>query len=327
MNIPKNVTFMHAILSFLRKWSLPAGMLSGAMLYFLLHLMSLPSADRQLLLDILAFLQPMFIFLMLLLSFLKIPLSEISFRRWQLWGVLLQVSLWSLGVMALQSCRQTLDLEQYYGIEAFLICMICPTATASSVVTRKLGGNTGTITLYILLINTFSALFVSAMVPLLYEGSDFLSSFFLIVCKIFPLLIAPFVVAQFIIRFMPRLQQRLLLIPDLAFYLWIVSLALAIGVTVRNIVNSHCTVILLSYIALGSCVAAILQFFLGRKFGRRDHDVIAASQALGQKNTVFAIWMGATFMSPVSAVAGGFYSIWHNVWNSYQLNHHLSGKN
>lgn len=29
--------------------------------------------------------------------------------------------------------------------------------------------------------------------------------------------------------------------------------------------------------------------------------------------------MGYTFFTPVTAIAGGFYSIWHNLVNSYQL--------
>ena len=44
-----------------------------------------------------------------------------------------------------------------------------------------------------------------------------------------------------------------------------------------------------------------------------------AGQSLGQKNTVFAIWMGYTFMTPETAIVGGLYSIWHNIYNSWQL--------
>ena len=40
---------------------------------------------------------------------------------------------------------------------------------------------------------------------------------------------------------------------------------------------------------------------------------------MGQKNTVFAIWMGLVFLNPVTSVVGGFYSIWHNLINSWQL--------
>ena len=29
--------------------------------------------------------------------------------------------------------------------------------------------------------------------------------------------------------------------------------------------------------------------------------------------------MGYTFMTPVISVAGGFYSIWHNVYNTWQM--------
>jgi BASS family bile acid:Na+ symporter len=40
---------------------------------------------------------------------------------------------------------------------------------------------------------------------------------------------------------------------------------------------------------------------------------------MGQKNTVFAIWLGYTFMTPETAIVGGLYSIWHNIYNSWQL--------
>ena len=49
---------------------------------------------------------------------------------------------------------------------------------------------------------------------------------------------------------------------------------------------------------------------------------VTAGQSLGQKNTVFAIWMGYTFMTPETAIVGGLYSIWHNLYNSWQLYRH-----
>ena len=53
--------------------------------------------------------------------------------------------------------------------------------------------------------------------------------------------------------------------------------------------------------------------------GRRYDMQVTVAQSLGQKNTVFAIWMGYTFLNPVTSIAGGFYSVWHNIYNSYQL--------
>ena len=69
-------------------------------------------------------------------------------------------------------------------------------------------------------------------------------------------------------------------------------------------------------ISLACCA---LQFFLGKRIGAKFQDEISAGQALGQKNTVFAIWLGYTFLTPVTSIAGGFYSVWHNLFNSYQL--------
>ena len=72
-------------------------------------------------------------------------------------------------------------------------------------------------------------------------------------------------------------------------------------------------------IGVAALLACVVQFALGRRIGQRIGEPIAPAQALGQKNTVFAIWAGYTFFDPVSSIAGGFYSIFHNVWNSYQL--------
>ena len=46
---------------------------------------------------------------------------------------------------------------------------------------------------------------------------------------------------------------------------------------------------------------------------------MTAGQACGQKNTVLAIWVGYTFLDPLTSVAGGFYTIWHNLFNAWQL--------
>ena len=48
-------------------------------------------------------------------------------------------------------------------------------------------------------------------------------------------------------------------------------------------------------------------------------DEITAGQALGQKNSGFLIWLGYSYMTPVTSVAGGLYSIWQNIINSLEL--------
>ena len=49
-----------------------------------------------------------------------------------------------------------------------------------------------------------------------------------------------------------------------------------------------------------------------------------ASQALGQKNTAFTIYLALTYASPLVALGPSCYVIWHNLWNSWQL--HRAGR-
>ena len=55
---------------------------------------------------------------------------------------------------------------------------------------------------------------------------------------------------------------------------------------------------------------------------------VTAGQALGQKNSGFLIWLGYSYMTPVTSVAGGLYSIWQNIINSLELyeQSHRTGK-
>ena len=48
-------------------------------------------------------------------------------------------------------------------------------------------------------------------------------------------------------------------------------------------------------------------------------DRISGGQALGQKNTGFAIWMSFAFLNPLAAVGPGSYVLWQNLFNSWQL--------
>jgi BASS family bile acid:Na+ symporter len=152
-----------------------------------------------------------------------------------------------------------------------------------------------------------------------HEGLTFSISFFMIVGKVFPILICPMAAAWLVRHFLPRLFRVFERHASWAFDLWCVSLALAITVTVKAIVHSHISIWVMVGLAVVSLVCCLVQFRAGRALGARQNDRIAAGQALGQKNTVFAIWMAYTFLNPVVSIVGGFYSVWHNVINSYQL--------
>ena len=329
------------MIRFIKKWMLPIAMVTGASLYLLYHIMPEPVHQAGPFLNsAVSIMQPLLIFAMLFLTFCRIEPRELKPHRWHWWLLLVQGGMFVLlGLVAwliLFRCSgEHHDLVVL--LESAMLCFICPTATAAAVVTRKLGGDVPGITTYIVLVNMLAAVLVPVVVPLIHPetGLAFSAAFSMILAKVFPLLITPCLCAWLVRYLMPSLLRRLLRYPDLPFYLWGVALTLAIAVTTKSIVKSDMAAGLLMWMALISLICCVLQFALGRWIGGcllpRKHrglcsgvdfqkcNKITAGQSLGQKNTVFSIWMGYTFMTPETAIIGGFYSIWHNVYNSWQL--------
>ncbi len=303
---------------FIRDWSLPLSMMTGASAYFLGKSLELPTAVREAVLEGIGYVQPTLIFLMLTLTFCRIRLKDMRLRGWQWWLLAFQAGVATLLCLFHQT---TEDLPTRVCLQSTMLCFLCPTATAAAVVTAKLGGNVGSLTAYTLLINLTSAVLISAFVPLVNPtgGLSFWLSFWMIIRKVFPLLIFPLFLALIIRRISPTLLRRLTSIPDLPFYLWLVSLSLAIAVTTRILVHTEASLPVCLLILVGSLVACIAQFTTGRLVGRHYDESVTAGQACGQKNTVLAIWVGYTFLDPLTSVAGGFYTIWHNLFNAWQL--------
>ncbi|MDP4186238.1 MAG: bile acid:sodium symporter [Bacteroidota bacterium] len=313
------------VMKFLRDWTLPISMLTGLLGYILyVHLPFLDSTHETAL-HLVGIIQPALIFTMLFLSFCKVNPKELRLQRWHGWLMLVQA-----GSFALLSLLLIIfpNIPAHVVIEGAMICMICPTATAAVVITDKLGGNATTLTSYTIISNLVAAIVAPLLLPMVHPiaGLTFFKSFCLILSKVFPLLICPFLAACVVRTFFPSLHRKLLLAKDLAFYLWAVALAIAIAVTVRALVHSDVSLMYEIGIGVISLICCLLQFYVGRNIGHQYDDVISAGQGLGQKNTVFAIWMGYTFLTPITAVAGGFYSVWHNTINSYQLYRKRQGK-
>ena len=317
---------------FFKEWMLPIAMLTGVIIYLIYYNIPALHTAGPVLSRIVGVVQPLLIFLMLFLSFAKIKPSDIKLHRWHLWLLLIQGGLFLLLAVILKVFVPEMttegDFRTHVLVESAMICLICPTATASAVVTSKLKGDVAGITTYTILINLLTSILVPLVIPMInpHETRTFFESFGLIVAKIFPLLIFPCLAAWLVRYLLPRLHRKIQKYPDLAFELWAVALTLAIAVTTRALIHSEMAITDIILMALISLACCVIQFWVGRKIGRwKAHKdaqratAITSGQALGQKNTVFAIWMGLTFMTPVTAVVGGFYSIWHNLWNSWEL--------
>ena len=347
-----------SVRAIIKEWMLPIAMLTGASVYLLYHALPAPFHEAgPFLSDLVGVLQPCLIFSMLFLTFCRIEPRDLKPHRWHVWLLLIQGGSFALlGLIAFSILRWMPEGHHDWVIliESAMLCLICPTATAAAVVTRKLEGDVAGITTYTVLINMVVALLVPLVVPMIQpvEGLSFFIAFSMILAKVFPLLILPCLAAWLVRYLLPGLHRRLLEYPDLAFYIWAVSLTLAIAVSVKYLMASTLSLGMIGLMALVSLVCCSMQFCLGRFIGGRYRPrrhkkaliqaglpeagpgcdtvilrgrrirKVTAGQALGQKNTVFAIWMAYTFMTPETAIIGGLYSIWHNIYNSWQLSRH-----
>ncbi len=308
----------------LRDWSLPIAMIGGVFMYLLYTNIPIFDGTHDFVSSVISFVQPGLIFAMLFVTFCKVKVKELKPSRWHLWLLAFQI-LSFIVISLLIAFIPQMTITVRVLLEATMMCLMCPTATAAAVITARLGGNSASLISYTMQINIAVAVVAPLFLALSHpvEGMSLASSFLLIMGKVFPLLLCPLLCAELVRKFMPRLHSLLVTKGrNLPFYLWLVALSLAIAMTSRAIAHSNLSILVMAGIAVVSLVCCLVQFALGRYIGRRNGEVIAGGQSLGQKNTVFAIWFAYTFLTPVTAIAGGFYSLWHNLVNTWQLYKH-----
>lgn len=309
---------MSKLIRFLKNWTLPVSMISGALAYYICSQLPLTYEVKHDILSVIEVLQPVLLFIMLFVAFCKIKPTDLKPHRWHLWLLLTQCLIFIAACLFLWAYPTS---GARVIVEGFMLAIICPTATACAVVTQKLGGDSAATTSYTIIINLIVALLCPLLLPVAHPqpGLTFLPAFMVIINKVFPLLIVPLFLAWFVRYLMPSFHKRIVATKDLAFYMWAVSLAIAIAVTCKALAHSEESLWNVGGIAVVTLVACLFQFTFGKWIGSHYGKRMEAGQALGQKNTVFIIWLGYTFLSPITAAAGGFYSVWHNLVNSWQL--------
>ncbi len=276
-----------SIKQFCKNWSLPIAIVLGILSYLFAQLIYsfipnefLPS--RYLVIDVIAIVQPLLISIMLFVSFLKIKISELRPSIWGWWLLLIQGLIFVILGCYLWQIPET---ESRILIESAMLAMICPTATASAVIVRKLSGNVAHTMSYTILINIVASILIPSVVPFAHPVADysFFKAFTLIMIKVMPMLVFPLFLAALVRKYMPKILAKITSIPDLAFYFWLVSLPLAMAVSTRIIMHTNIDLFSISMIALISLICCLVQFGIGRVIGNKYQDAIACTQAMGQK--------------------------------------------
>ena len=307
------------VVRFLKDWTLPVSMGIGAATYLVFNYVPQLDAAAMFFAPIMEAILPLFMFLVLFVTFCKVDFHKMRPVWWHLW-----VSVFNLlfvGIVMVVILGIGLQGDKLILFEALLMCIISPCATAAAVVTQKLGGNLEQMTTFTFLSNFLTVLLVPVCFPMIDKGADisFMAAFSKILYQVVILLVVPMGLAYIVKHFMKGLHARIIAVKDLSFYLWGCSLMIVTGTTVKNIIHAEASIVLLSAIAMLGLVLCVIQFAVGRFIGHYFNHTQEAGQALGQKNTAFAIWLGITYLNPLSSVGPGCYILWQNIINSFEI--------
>ena len=307
------------IIRFLKDWTLPVAIATGTVCYLTFYYM--PQLDElgNTLSPIIDTVFPISVFLTLLVTFCKVNFHEMRPHRWHTGILMAQLLLVAMIVGICLSLRDCPDSKLIW--EAILTCVIGPSAAAAPVVVGKLGGNISTMTTYTLLSSFFSALMIPLVFPILEQTVHvaFFDAFLIILEKVSMVLLLPLVLGWLMQHYVKGICARIAAMPNLSFYCWAFSLSITSGITVKNIVHSNASLLLLMIIALSTFILCWVQFYIGRGIGKRLGEEINCGQALFQKNTALSIWVAYMYLHPVASIGAGCYVLWQNIINSFEL--------
>lgn len=311
---------MKAVIRFLKDWTLPVAITAGTALYFFFSTVPRLDGFATQASPVFDAILPWFLFLILFVTFCKIDFRKMRPSLWHLWVSLSQVTM----VLGFAACIAHFHIQgqSLILLECLLTCIIAPCAAAATVVTTKLGGSLESMTTYTFISNMISAIAIPLIFPLIENRSmatGFTDTFLMILGKVCMILVAPMILAYCVRLLLPRLQRWIVSITDLGFYLWGCSLTIVTGITFRNIMHAGTSIEFLGLIAMASFALCVIQFSIGRSIGHTCGSTIESGQALGQKNTAFAIWVSGTYLNPLASVGPGCYILWQNIVNSMEL--------
>ena len=289
---------------------------------------------------------PWLIFFMLFFTFCKVNPLDLRLRKWH-WVVLaLQI------ILSLATYAGVYWLtENRFLAQGLMLCFIMPTATAAPIIAGKLGGSIQNLTTFTLLSNFATSLIVPAVFPLVNPLAEkaFWPAFTLIISRIAPLLLGPFILAWLLrLGYQWKTKREFVLSTQAAqipFYLWVASIIVLTSVVTETVVtNYQLQITNILILLVSSFFACLLQFGLGKLIGYylpapskgKDYEdvlinpaaapktmagvsSITAGQAFGQKNTSLGVWMAQAYLHPLAALGAAAYIIWQNLFNSVQL--------
>ena len=260
---------------------------------------------------VLSFFIQYLLMVMLFYAFLDVEVRPGTFPKSVLWVLLANVAVAFAGYAILARFDDTLALVAF-------VTGIAPTAIASPVIIGFLEGRVEYVAASVLLTNVAVALLVPFALPFV-AGTAMRISTWEVLGPVLFVMFGPLALARLARRLPGKAQAVVRKGKVFSFPLWLVNLFLMSAKAadfMRAELSAPLTTLL--WIALVSLAICAVNFGLGALLGGRIYWQ-EASQALGQKNNSFVIWLALTFLTPLIAMGPTFYILYHNLYNSFQI--------
>jgi len=248
---------------------------------------------------------------MLFFAFLDIEFKPQSFRKSIVWILLANI------VVAFVVYAVLVPFNLMLALAAFMTA-IAPTAIAAPVIIGFIGREVEYVVASVVLTNIASAVIVPLALPSLM-GTSIQISVGEVLQPVLIVMFVPLFLAQLVKLTAVKTQTFIRQGKVFSFPIWLINLFL-ISANASNFLRNDNTdsFATLVTIALVSLVICIVNFGIGALLGGRRHWQ-EASQALGQKNLSFVIWIALTFVNPLVALGPVFYIVYHHIYNSWSI--------
>lgn len=268
---------------------------------------------------------PYLIFSILLLNFAAVDMKKMKVTMLDIWLVVFQIVL-GVGSYAV---LHSLGVNEVIA-QGVLAGVLCPVAASVVVVSCVLGANRETVTTFTIVGNLMAVVMIPLCFSYVVGGQEvsFVDTFLMLLRKIGFVIGLPFFIALFFYFVCPQVNGFLSRFKGCAFYFWSFALFTTVGKTIDFIFlngegNWGCIIAM----AVLSFLFCILQFGVGRWLGGKYGDRVAGGQLMGQKNASMGIWVANTYLLPLASVFLACYSVWQNLFNSWQMWWHDRSQN
>lgn len=193
-----------------------------------------------------------------------------------------------------------------------------PTATAAPAVMLFLGGKVEYVLTSFILTTVFIALSLPFILPWAVNHSA-PDAIWQVFANTATTIFIPIVLALIIRMIVPRSIHWSKKVQTPLFCLWVAMIMIICASASHYLRQTpELTWWEVAKIAVLSQFICFLNFALGYLVGEKGYQR-ESSQSLGQKNTSVAIFLATTYSSPLVALGPTLYTIWHNLWNAWQL--------